>query len=213
MRRFLTERNIYIIILIIIFVNLLYLDFSIQNPKKETQNNVTSPYPTTAPTCPDCETKINTLENKINALLTPAIVSPIPTQKPSSNITTQAIGKPSEYYVPFGGGSGNYSDWTSVPGLQAYIDSTSYGTLKSVVFEVSLHIPNGNQTASVRLLNTTDGRVVNGSQIDFNGNTQSVFLSSPIVLDYGQKLYVVQLKTQLGFTAVLDQSRIHITTK
>ena len=98
-------------------------------------------------------------------------------------------------------------------GLQASIDSNGYNSIKSVVFEVSLHVPTGNETASVRLYNSTDNHPVWNSELTFNGNSSSVFMSSsPISLDSGNKLYKVQIKTQLQYPAIVDQSRVHITT-
>jgi hypothetical protein len=140
-----------------------------------------------------------------------ATPTPAPTVSPLPNTT---FSQAKEYYVPFGSGSGSSGDWEDVAGLQASVDSNAYGSISDVVFEASLHIPGGNETVSVRLYNATDGHPVWNSQVDFNGNTQSTFKTSqPVNLDSGNKLYKVQMKTQLQYQAILDQSRLHITTK
>lgn len=216
-----STKNILFLLLIAICLNLVFLDILVfKGLGVKTIENVVSenkePSLGKEACGKDCIDKIN---EAINQALKPTIslsqtITPTPsitkTQSYSSNI--QPVTK--EYYIPFGAGSGSSSDWQDVAGLQAYIDSTSYVNIKSVVFEASLHVPTGNQTASVRLYNATDGHPVWNSEINFNGNTSSVFLNSQgVSLDLGNKLYKVQMKTQLQFTAVLDQSRLHIITK
>ena len=158
---------------------------------------------------------ISQINNAISANKTQVITStPKPTPAPVQQGNSVQASQVKEYYVPFGSGSGSSSDWQNVPGLQASVDSSAYTGIKSVVFEASLHIPTGNETASVRLYDVTQNHPVWNSEIDFNGNTNSVFLASPsISLDAGNNVYAVQLKTQLQYNAVLDQSRIHITTQ
>ncbi len=219
MRKFLTLKNFIVFTLIFILLNLAYLDIDSMTAKSNTNTtsvNVANPLQTSL--CANCQTEINQLQTDVNRIMQLNAITITPTLTPTpvvnaATLNSQPTGIPQEYYVPFGSGGGNYSDWTNVPGLQAYVDSNSYGKIKSVVFEVSLHIPTGNEVASVRLVNATDGRVIAGSQIDFKGNTTSELLTSqPLTLDYGQKLYVVQLKTQLNYNAVIDQSRLHIST-
>ena len=211
---FFNTKNILNFLLIIIVINLVGLDITllnngfiktvdkkIQNPSVQIENQ----------TCPQsCVSSIN------KALLTKPTpyLSQIPTPAVVKTNELPKINSVREYYIPFGSGSGNSNGWEDVPGLEAYIDSSAYGTIKSVIFEASLHVPTGNETASLRLYDATDNHPVWNSQIDFNGSTSSVFLSSqPINLDSGNKLYKVQIITQLQYTAVLDQSRLHITTQ
>ncbi|OGH19668.1 MAG: hypothetical protein A3D74_00540 [Candidatus Levybacteria bacterium RIFCSPHIGHO2_02_FULL_37_13] len=49
--------------------------------------------------------------------------------------------------------------------MQAYIDRSNYEDLESVVFEASVHVPTGNQTAGVRLFNATDKHPVWFSEV------------------------------------------------
>jgi hypothetical protein len=219
MRIILTPKKILLAALLLILINLLILDYVFYQHFNKNTDEITSPT-AQGSNCPNCYTKIINLETKVTGLMQKLNISITPTISPtpiviySSPKIAQTVNTAKEYYVPFGAGSGSYSDWTDVPGLQAYIDSNSYGTISSVKFEASAHIPTGNEVISVRLVNATDGRVIDGSQLDFNGNIDSILLSSSkINLDYGEKLYKVQLKTQLGYPAVLDQSRIHIVTK
>lgn len=215
-----SAKNILVLTSFLILLNLIYLDFIIlQNPGTKVIEKIISQNPDNSldtQTCgKDCVAKINEI---VNLYLKPTnSLSPTLTPAPAKVQTGQVSSQPQvarEYYIPFGSGSGSSSDWQDVAGLQAYVDSTSYPNIKSVVFEASLHIPTGNETVGVRLYNATDGRAISGSELNFNGNTNSVFLSSQsISLDYGNKLYKVQMKTQLKYPAILDQSRLHITTK
>lgn len=220
---FLNFKNTLQLVLILIFVNLIYLDLVFIKGSNITtiEKVITAPI-TNQKAQSDCDS--NCIDKKINAAISSIKITPeilptgIPTPTPTKaviqtfqNSSSQA---PREYYVPFGSGSGNSSDWTDVSGLLASVDSSSYPNIQNVVFEVSLHVPTGNETASVRLYNATDQHPVWNSQIDFTGSSQSVLkVSQPITLDSGSKTYQVQILTQLNYPAVIDQSRLHITTK
>lgn len=143
-----------------------------------------------------------------------ASYKPSSSSSPADSKETSTSKGVKEFFIPFGSGSNSSSDWQDVLALQSYIDSESYGDIKSVTFEASVHVPTGNQTASVRLFNVTDKHPVWSSEVLFNGGGTPQFLvSKPITLDKGNKLYQVQMKTQLQFQAILDQARIHILTK
>nr|MBI5455765.1 hypothetical protein [Candidatus Levybacteria bacterium] len=219
-KKIITQKNIILLLLFLIFLNLLYLDviFIRGSGIKTIEKIISAPSSQTNQndsTCSSaCITKINEVKNNIkkqtSSDITPTI-TPTPTKLQYQPQDSSSV---REYYVPFGTGSGSSSDWQDVSGLQAYVDSVSYPNIKSVVFEASLHIPTGNETASVRLYNATDKHPVWNSEINFNGNSSSIFLTSAsISLDSGNKLYKVQMKTQLQYQAILDQSRLHITTK
>jgi len=145
---------------------------------------------------------------------TAKISSPTPTPEilisspPPTTVINQITGA-KELFIPIGQGSTRGTDWTNVPGAQVNIDSTKYTSIKQVVFEVSLESPN-NQIVSVRLYNTSDGHPVWYSEMSMDTPTQSL-TSQPIQLDSGNKTYQVQMKTQLGYTVILDQARVHIT--
>ena len=140
---------------------------------------------------------------------TAAVQLAVPTAKTETVTQIQTTGS-KEFYVPFGSGTNASSDWQDVGGLQAYIDSTKYSTIKNVTFEASVHIPTGNQVAYVRLFNSTDQHPVWNSEVSLEGGTAKFLVSSPITLDVGEKLYKVQMKTSLKFQAVLDTARVHI---
>jgi hypothetical protein len=222
LKSLLSVKKILGLFLVLLFLNTIYIDILIIQGLGGKQTivqrfeSITNQAPTVLATpnsniCPQsCVTQINqALASNKPVVLSPT-ATPISTVSPLSQTTTSSV---KEYYVPFGSGSGSSSDWQDVPGLSAGVDSSAYGNIKSVVFEASLHIPTGNETAGVRLYNATDNHPVWNSELDFNGNSNSVLLvSSNLTLDSGNKVYKVQIKTQLQYQAILDQSRLHLTS-
>lgn len=132
----------------------------------------------------------------------------------TANNTTPNTSSVKEYFVPFGSGSVPGSNtWQDVPGMQTYVDTSQYESIKQVVFEVSVYVPTGNQTANVQVYNVTANHPVWNSQVNFPGGSNPQFLiSSPVTLDPGNNLYKVQMQTQLEYPANISQARFHITT-
>lgn len=136
-------------------------------------------------------------------------LEPSPLVQETSSIVLQ---RAREFFIPLGSGTNNTDDWADVAGALAYIDSNNYDRIKRVLFEASVHIPSGNQKAYVRLFNATDKHPVWFSEMSFEGGSPQFLVSNPINLDPGNKLYQVQMKTQLKYKVDLIQSRVHIIT-
>lgn len=117
-----------------------------------------------------------------------------------------------ENYVPLGSGTSTAREWTDVPGAQAYIDTASYGKIKTATFEATVQVPNGSQITWVRLFNATDKHPVWFSDITLDSSGPTLLTSAPITLDPGKKLYIVQLKSQLGSQTQILQARVKINT-
>lgn len=118
-----------------------------------------------------------------------------------------------EYFVPLGSGVINSQSWQTVQGMQAYIDGNAYGNIGTVTFEISVNVPTGNETATFQLYNATLNHPVWNSTVTFTGGgTPQLLISSPIALDTGNNLYVVQALTQLPYPAYITQARVHIIT-
>lgn len=134
------------------------------------------------------------------------------------NRINQATGKTvtnnaKEYYVPLGSGTNVTDDWTDVAGASAYIDTTSYGKIKETRFEATVVTPTGSQRIWVRLFNATDKHPVWYSDVTTDASGPQLLTSPSINLDKGNKLYQVQMKSQLKGLTNLNQSRVHITTQ
>lgn len=210
-----STRTLLILLIVLMLTNLAYLDFlAFRNTKKiEIKQPIVTPLQTkpsqnltqeTNQTCPvACIAQIYEATSSVKKS------SPTPTPKAT---VVSGTSQTKEFFVSFGSGTNATSDWEDVPGLKAYIDSSKYSSIKNVVFEASVRIPTGNEQAFVRLFNETDKHPVWFSDVSLEGGTGQLLVSAPITLDPGNKLYKVQMKTSLKFTAILDQARIHITT-
>jgi hypothetical protein len=198
-------------------VNLVFLDiFLITSPKKTesaasviVQSNQSAQ---AGESCPGaCLTKIRELVATSAASITAISTSmtPAPTPKPAKAATNPVT----EFFIPFGSGSGESTDWQDVPGLLAAIDTANYATNRTVTFEASLRIPTGNQIVYARLFNVTDKHPVWFSDVSVEGGIANLVVSPAITLDAGNKTYQVQLKTSLGFLSYVDQARLRIVTR
>lgn len=191
------------IILIIILISIIYFYLNLsffKNKLTESENkqllsqiSISPSLITSSTPCPDCLT------------VTPSIYLPTPTVQNSS------VAK--EYFIALGTGSNQTSDWADVPGAQATINFGNYTNIKEIHFEASINLPTSSQIVSVRLFNKTDQHPVWYSEVISNDNSSSYLVSPAIIYDNGDKLYQVQMKTQLQSVANLTQSRVHIILK
>lgn len=176
--------------------------------------------PVDSQTCsPSCLTAINqaVAPLKYTPTVTPRpklqqTVQKTATPVPQPTATSQKVNTVQEFFVPLGSGSTTTADWIDVPGVKAEVDSSKYPNIQKVLFEASVHVPNHNQIVWVRLYNETDKYIVGNSEFLYSSGTSENFRISEIQLGSGKKTYKVQMKTQLQYTAILDQARIHITT-
>lgn len=197
-----------ILLAILIFLNLAYVDWMLfLKPEADMEEKlpfIEKPLQEELDICPQsCISQIYeaTASNKL------VVTTPIVSQA-----ETKVSARVKEFFIPFGSGSGFENDWQDIEGLQAYIDNQNFEDIKKATFEASVRIPTGNQTAYVRLYNKTDKHPVWFSEVSVTGGTPVLLISEPITLDNGNKLYQVQMKTQLKFLTILDQARIHIIT-
>ncbi len=210
--KFLSAKNAFRIFVFLVLLNLLFLDFLLVNSRKVQIIEKTISVPNTIDICPkSCLSEISQATKGAILPVKPSVaLTPLPTAKPVSQ--TSASSSVKEFFVPFGTGSNSSDDWQDVPGLKATLDPANYGNMKTVVFEATIRIPTGNETAYVRLYNINDKHPVWFSDISLEGGTPQLIISKSITLDSGNKTYQVQMKTSLKYPAYLDQSRLHIIT-
>ncbi len=195
-----------ILLLVLVLGNLFIIDAALflkKDKKTEEKQLATTSTPSNTPIPTQAEGCSTECKAEIQKAVADAIIKP--------QASTQSTVK--EYFVPLGSGSSTSESWTDVPGVQSYIDSSSYGVIKSVNFEASLYTPTGNQFARARLYNVTDSHPVWNSEVEISGGTPQLKVSSPITLDKGSKLYQVQMLTQLGSRTNLENARLRITTR
>ncbi len=209
-------KSAIIIFIFLILANLIYLDLiSFKNRQGTVIQNITNVNPSSAPTQ---QGWIGTIDQSCPVTCLSKIYEATSSSKPSQETKTSTpvtipVSSAKEFFVSFGSGSNSSDDWQDVVGLKASIDSNNYSNIKSVVFEASVHIPTGNETAYIRLFNVTDKHPVWFSDVSMEGGSPQFLTSQNIILDSGSKIYQVQMKTSLKFPAILDQSRLHIITR
>lgn len=228
------KANLVYIILGVLAVNVLVLDYFtfFTKPKSFRQIiTVTNPATgttTTTQTVPVIEagststapsqaaqpvTAVDMCPNTCMTAIKTATASLTLTQQVTNNTTQQVSGGAQEFFVPFGAGSGqSQGTYTTLGSLQAYVNMSQYTGVQTVTFEVSATIPNGNQSISVQLYNATDGYAIPNSQLTMSGGAPQLLISPNITLPSGNKLYQVQVNTQLNSPVTIDQARLHITT-
>lgn len=215
-----TMRIGFVVLTVSVLMNLVVLDFWVisNKPIEQIIQRESGSVSKESAQCPaSCISEIREATSSVKqTVAAPASKKSLET---SSSVTSTTVSTPvqtgssvKEFIIPFGGGSNSSEDWEDVAGLQAYVDSTKYGSIKSVVFEATMRIPTGNQTAYVRLYNATDKHPVWLSEMSLEGGTPKLLTSQALTLPSGNKLYQVQMKTQLKFQAILDQARLRITT-
>lgn len=178
--------NVVLLILIAIFLNVIVLNVIVF---RSISNNRDVLGTSTTDACPQaCITRINQM---------------------SGTSTTKGT---KENYIPLGSGTNATDDWTDVSGASAYINTGSYGKIKQATFEASVAIPSGSQRVWIRLYNATDKHPVWFSEMIAEGSAPQLLTSNAISLDSGNKLYQVQMKTQLKILTNLTQSRVRIIT-
>ncbi len=197
------ERNMKImwftfgVFILVLFVNITYLNLVLSSDKKSAYTINNEPQNPSIPPSISPSTSVSPSPS-------PASVLP----PASINVQEPAV---KEYFIPFGTGTNQTSDWADIPGSQTTIDFGSYNNIKEVHFETSVSVPTGNETVWVRLFNVSDKHPVWYSEVStINSN---LVISPAIIYDSGSKVYQVQMKTQLQYLANLVQARIHIILK
>lgn len=201
------EKKILFALFISIFINLLVLDAKIFGVAQWLGiESIPTPTPQT----------VAVLNQQTEGTCSPACVSQIGEATSSLNLGNKTVpvgggSQVKEFFVPIGSITSSSEDWEDT-GLLVIIDTAKYGRIKETYFEASANSTN-NQIVYVRLYNVTDKHLVWNSELTFPNAQTAAFLSTPITLTSGNKAYKVQMKTQLRYTANLNQSRIRILTQ
>ncbi|MBI4098346.1 MAG: hypothetical protein HY426_04905 [Candidatus Levybacteria bacterium] len=176
------------LLILVVLVNLILVYFLIFSPKQNQNKEIEKSLPTSS----------------LSPSPTP---QPSPTPKPVSN-SVQAP-RIKDQFIYFGSGSSSSGDWKDVGGLQATFNLGDYVNVKEIRFEASVSVV-ASQMVYVRLFNKSDNHPVWNSEVTAKDGLTSYVVSEPILYDKGEKIYQVQMKTQLGNLANLGQARLHI---
>lgn len=212
------KRNLAPFIVFLALANLLALDlFMLNNFLGKKGRQISQAAATSLPSSAlstgskDCSTGcLAAIKNATSSLELTSRSTKVPAAK--NVVIKPEVNEVKEFFIPLGSGSSASSDWTDLPGVVAEVDSTKYSNVQKVLFEASVHVPNANQIVELRLYNKSDRYVVGNSEFLYPSGTTENFRIAAIQLGQGAKTYQVQMKTQLGQTAILDQARIHINS-
>ncbi len=196
--------------LVFIMGNICFIDYTLYLQNKQKETNVQNPsvidlyaskqtVEKTQEQVTSLQTKMSNIENSLS--LTPA---------PVNSYSQQQTNGVQDFYISFGTGSSQTIGWADVPGLQAYVNSALYPNIKTVTFEVGGYTPTGNQIVSVQLYNVTNNHLVANSTVSWTGGGSQYVISNPITLDPGNTLYKIQMNTQVGSQAFINQAKVHL---
>ncbi len=207
----LSFRNVLItLVIILVLGNLGYLDWKALTERDSVKGNAIQA-PTDASqlqtTCSDsCLLAIREATGSIKPGETKTIVE-------KQTTPTQSIPSAQEIYIPLGSGTTANRDWTDIKSAEAYIDTSKYSGNISVSWEAFLYNYTGNGATFARLYNVTDKTNVWFSELTIDGANSSIRVASgKINLAAGNKLYRVQLYTNTGYEARIDNARVKIVT-
>jgi len=208
------------ILTIIVIVNLVLLNYTVFRiipTRVATSPIAQSPLPSSIPVTSDfpndtcgvsCQKAIQVALTSVDAKI--ATLSTLKTRTASKpGATSTPVPAAKEFFIPLGSGSTTKSDWEDVAGTDVYVDTANFPNIKQTYFEVSMHIPTKNGTMYARLYNVTDKHPVWNSDVSTIEDT-STFTTAKIMLDPGNKLYRVQMRTTLQYPSLLDNARIKI---
>ena len=186
------------------------LFYESKNPKIAAFTTNITPVPMADSCSTNCLAIIREATASLQLATTPTTTSPLRPVVQQIQPTTPQV---RELFVPLGTGSGSSDTWADVPGAQATIDSAQYAAIKEVKFEAAVDVPGHNEAVWVRLYNDTDKYIIGGSELYYpDGNGAALQSTGTISLGAGNKVYKVQIKTQLKFPANVTTARIHILT-
>src|SRR3989344_93035 len=131
-------------------------------------------------------------------------------EQTTSNTQNQPV---KEFYVPLGTGSTSSTSWVDLPGVEAYISPSNYGTIVEMYLEVAIRVPTGSGQVFARLKNVTDNNSLFESEVSYEGTAGKLFSSGKIPVPSQTRLYRMQLRSSLGAEVVLDNARIKLFVK
>ena len=202
--------GIIFLILVLIIGNIVYLHIRIRS-LINSETNIDNTLQTETNSC--SSSCLTFIEEKLSLQTTSsATIKPQKELVAKPSITFQKR-EATESIIPFGSGTTTAKEWQDIQGATAIINTAYYQYRSRVLFEATVHNPNGNQTAWVRLYNVTQKHPVWFTELSVSGGTPSLLTSPIITLDEGNNSYQVQMKTQLGDTTNLLQARVRIISE
>lgn len=202
-----TRSYIILSILLLLTVNIVFLDIVFFSPQNEVshvaaENSVVNNVPVATECSQACKSYINT-------------VAAASIASPSATVTVTSVdvpvSLPKEYYVPLGLGFTRSDEYDDLFGADVFIDTVKYPRIQKVTFEVYLRNPTGNGITYAKLFNVTDKHDVWFSEVSMVGGG-SGRREATIQLEPGNKEYRVKLRSSMKYDVYVDNARIKIVT-
>ncbi|MBI2616596.1 hypothetical protein HYW55_00505 [Candidatus Gottesmanbacteria bacterium] len=198
-------------LLIVITINLFILDIKIFTPAATRFSDISTTIVPTAPVV-SADANENSCPASCVGLIQNIQTSQTSAELPIQSQTSSQLPTTREYYIPLGSGSTQNTQWEDLTTTETLIDTALYGTVKEAYFIAALSNPTQNGIIEAQLYNATDKHAVWNSKVTMNGPSSQTISSGSITLDAGSKLYRVQLKSGLGFSASVTSAKIRIVT-
>lgn len=154
------------------------------------------------------------INNAVATLSAQPVKTSTPTEKVAQTQPTSTNTNKSTTYVNLGTTHSSSSrDWKTIEGTGSYIDvANDYGQDAYIEFVANIKIAHGNGTAYARLFDDTNKIAVSNSELKSVNNSEYKYVSSPrLYLWQGRNLYKLQIKSENGFEASVNNARIKIS--
>ncbi len=212
-----------IILAILAFGNLVFLDIGYLNQQQKLLSTETESISQTAPvslsSSPSSSIVSGSCEDTCQQLIDEKISQAIATLSgketaKETKTTTQKVNQPQVLYIPLGGGGATTSrDWADVGSAEVYLDVNDYPNLDKAYFEGFIRIKYGNGKAFARLYDATHSIGVQGGEIETANENYTLVESGSLNFWQGKNLYRVQIKSLNGYEASIDSGRIKLILK
>jgi len=201
-----------VLFLILITVNIGFLDWWIINhrkeePEKETEKETETETVISQECSEDCRQLI---EQKVSEA-----IKNIPTQKPAKVVNQLPASNPvasaKVTYLPLvAEGTTTETKWTDIAASDFYFNLADYPGAKEVRFIASLQALHGSAKVEARLYDQTNKRGVDYSELETKNDAYTLIESSGIVIWRGNNKYSVQLRSANGTQVLLKEARLKV---
>lgn len=201
---------------VLVFLNLLALDWSWFTDKSKGKETVAEQVTKEVATIPEncalnCQQVITEKIQEELAKTSPSAgqSSVLPTD--TLTVKTPTSGQQKIIYVPLASdGTTVLTSWTDIIPSEFYFDLANYPGIKEIHFETYLQAVNGSAKVYARLYDATNKRGVDYSDLSTANGVFSRLESSAITIWRGNNKYTVQLRSENGTEVQLKDAKLKI---
>lgn len=128
------------------------------------------------------------------------------TVRSAISVPTSAV--TSEVFIPLGSGSTSSTEWVDT-GAQAYVDTSIYPRLRDEVY-LQASLKSNSGVVFARLVQRNEGGVIGSSEISHNTPVSTFKTSASFSLSEGNKLYMVQVRSETGQEVFMENARLRL---